>query len=126
MNINSGQLHTYKALFSVRRVQTTSLIDATDELLEKIINNKPHEKRFRECYEDLCDFCHPNFNGTSGGSSIIHEERSVIFHNTNYISDADFVFFFYINIFAFLFLYFYKDVLKMIKGKEIMPIFHKI
>jgi hypothetical protein len=107
-------------------IQVLNLIDATDEFLKKnLLKDKaPHDKIFREFYEDLCDFCHPNFQGIQSGSDIIHEEKAIIFHKTNRISNSDFTLFSYLNISAELFIYFYKEVLKLLMEKEIMPIFH--
>jgi hypothetical protein len=108
-------------------IQVMNLIDATDEYLRKTLKGKtPTDKIFRELYGDLCDFCHPNFNGISSGSSIIQEERAIIYHKTNRINDADFTFFFHLEMSAMLFVHFYKEVFNLLKEKEIMPIFHKI
>jgi hypothetical protein len=108
-------------------IQVLNLIDATDEFLKKNRpkDKAPHDKMFRELYEDLCDFCHPNFQGITSGQDIIDEERAVIFHQTNRISDSDFTFFFHLEMSALLFIHFYKEVFKLLKEKEIMPIFHK-
>jgi hypothetical protein len=109
-------------------IQVLNLIDATDEFLKKdLLKDKaPHDKIFREFYEDLCDFCHPNFQGTTSGADIIDEERAVIFHNTNRISDIDFTLFFHLSMSALLFIHFYKEVLTVLKEKEMMPISHNI
>ncbi|MHA1444945.1 MAG: hypothetical protein ACTSR4_09405, partial [Candidatus Hodarchaeales archaeon] len=108
-------------------IQVLDLIDATDEFLKKKLfeGKAPHDKMFRELYEDLCDFCHPNFQGITSGSDIIDEERAVIFNKTNCISDTDFTFFFHLSMSEVLFIHFYKEVLTLLKEKEIMPIFHK-
>jgi hypothetical protein len=107
-------------------IQILNLIDATDEFLKKkLLKDKaPHDKMFRELYEDLCDFCHPNFQGITSGSDIIDEEMAVIFHKTDRISDTDFTFFFHLSMSAVLFIHFYKEVLNLLKENEIMPIFH--
>lgn len=107
-------------------IQVLNLIDAADEFIKKkLLKDKaPHDKMFREFYEDLCDVCHPNFQGIQGGSDIIHEERAIIFHKTNHISDNDFTLFFHLNMSAPLFIHLYKEVLELLKEKEIMPIFH--
>ena len=118
-----------KTFFKVPKpIQVLDLIDATDEFLKKkLLKDKaPHDKMFRELYEDLCDFCHPNFQGITSGSDIIDEERAVIFHKTNRISDTDFTFFSQLSMSAVLFIHFYEEVLKLLKEKEIMPIFHNI
>ena len=109
-------------------IQVLNLIDATDEFLKKNrpIDKEPRDKMFRELYEDLCDFCHPNYQGITIGQDIIDEERAVIFHKTNRISDSDFTSFFHLEISALLFLNFYKEVFNLLMEKEIMPIFHKI
>lgn len=107
-------------------IQVLNLIDSTDEYLKKIMpKDKPtHDKMFRELYDDLCEFCHPNFHGITSGSDIIHEERAVIFHKTNRMSDIEFNFFFHLTMSPTLFIHFYKEVLTLLKDKEIMPIFH--
>lgn len=76
-------------------IQVLNLIDATDEFIKKNRpkDEKPHDKMFRDLYEDLCDFCHPNFQGITSGQDIIDDGRAVIFHKTNHISDSDFTFF---------------------------------
>jgi len=107
-------------------IQVLNLIDATDEYLKKKVfkNIAPYDKKFRVFYEDLCDFCHPNFQGIASGSEIIKEERAIIFSKTNRISDIEFIFFLRLNVSAVLFINLYKEVLKLLKEKEIMPIFH--
>jgi len=107
-------------------IQVLNLIDATDEYLKKNIfkDKMPDAKMFRSLYEDLCDFCHPNYQGTFSGHEIIGD-GSVIFHDIDHIADAEFSFFFNLTISAALFLYFYEEVLLLLKEKEIMPVFHK-
>jgi hypothetical protein len=85
----------------------------------------PGKKMFRELYEVLCDFCHPNFHGTSGRSDIVHEEKALIFHKTNYMADRYFDFFFYLTISARLFLHFYRETFNLLEENEIMPIIHR-
>jgi len=107
-------------------IQVMNLIDATDEYLKKIIpkDKAPHDKMFRELYEDLCDFCHPNYQGISSGSKIIQAERAIVYHSTNVISDTHFLFFFHLCMSAKLFLHFYEELSRLLKEKEVMPIFH--
>ncbi len=106
-------------------INVLDLIDAVDYLIRRLFKSKkPHEKRFRELYEDLCDFCHPNFQGITSGQDIIEEEQAVIYHETDRIDDIGFTFFFHLNISATLFIFIYQEVTKLVKSKEIMPIFH--
>ena len=108
-------------------IQVLNLIDAADGLLnKKMLKGKaPNKKMFRELYEDLCDFCHPNYQGVTSASDIIHEEKANIFHETNHISKMDFIFFFHLTMSAILFNHFYKEVLSLLKQNEIMPIILK-
>jgi len=105
-------------------INVMNLIDSVDEYLSK---NLPKDldiprKMFRELYEDLCEFCHPNFHGITSGSEIIHEEKSITYNNTGEITKNEFTFFFRIRTSIFLFLHGYEEVFKLIKNNEIMPI----
>jgi hypothetical protein len=108
-------------------INVLDLIDATDYMMKSHIygGKPPGKKMFRELYEVLCDFCHPNFHGTSGGSDIVHEEKALIFHKTNYMADRYFDFFFYLTISARLFLHFYRETFNLLEENEIMPIIHR-
>ena len=108
-------------------INTLNLIDAVDDLIRKRLfkSKEPHDKPFRELYEDLCDFCHPNFQGIKSGSDIIDAERAVIYHETDRIDRMGFTFFFHLNMSTTLFMFFYKEILTLLKKKEIMPIFHR-
>jgi len=77
---------------------------------------------FRELYEDLCEFCHPNFHGIASGSEINHAEKSIIYQQTGKISKVEFTFFFHIGMSIVLFLHSYEEILKLIEKKEIMPV----
>jgi hypothetical protein len=100
-------------------INALDLIDSTDHMMKKHIygGKPPGDKMFRELYEVLCDFCHPNYHGTSVGSDIVHEEKALIFHKTDYLADRYIDFFFYLNMSARLFLHFYSETLKLIKQK---------
>lgn len=57
-------------------IQVMTLIDAVDDLFQKMSNKK--ETRFRESYEDLSDFCHPNFAGISVGARVMRSQLGVL------------------------------------------------
>ena len=106
-------------------IQVLNLIDSTDDYLKKnILKDKmPDDKMFRSLYEDLCDFCHPNYQGIFSGHKIIGN-GDVIFYNSDHIGESEFNFFFHLSMSAQLFLYFYEEVFSLLKEREIMPIFN--
>jgi hypothetical protein len=105
-------------------IQVMNLIDSTDDYLRKVLlkGKDVPKKMFRELYEDLCEFCHPNFHGITSGSEINHADRSISYKKTGEISKIEFTFFFHIRISIALFIHGYEEVLGLIKKNEIMPI----
>ncbi len=108
-------------------IQVMNLIDSTDDYLNKVLlkGKAVPKNMFRELYEDLCEFCHPNFHGITSGSEIIHADRSISYKKTGAISKIEFTFFFHIRTSIALFLHGYEEVLSLIKKNEIMPIITK-
>lgn len=108
-------------------INVMCMIDAADFLIEKIMSGDGTDNKggFRDLYDWLSDFCHPNFQGTCGASDIDHKEKSLIFYDTDVILDRDFPHFFSLNLSAELFLHFYDETLALISEKEIMPVIHK-
>lgn len=108
-------------------IQVMNLIDSTDEYLKKVLlkGKDVPKNMFRELYEDLCEFCHPNFHGITSGSEIIHADRSISYKKTDAISKIEFTFFFHIRTSIALFLHGYEEVLSLIMKNEIMPIISK-
>lgn len=108
-------------------INVLNMIDVSDKFMSKsIFGGKPPDKKMlRILYEDLCDFCHPNFQGTTSGADIIHAEKAVVYHKTNRIEDRDLIFFFHLRMSSRLFLHFYATVRSLIEEKETMPIVHK-
>ncbi len=107
-------------------VNVLNMIDTADDLMNKsVFGGKPPDKKmFRTFYEDLCDFCHPNVQGTTIGADIIHEEKAIVYHKADYINDRDLIFFFHISMSSRLFLHFYSTTRNLLEEKEIMPIIH--
>ncbi len=107
-------------------INVLNMIDTVDDLMNKCVygGKPPDKKMFRTFYEDLCDFCHPNFQGTTSGADIIHDEKAVVYHKTDYIDDRDLIFFFHISMSSRLFLYFYATTRTLLEEKEKMPIIH--
>jgi hypothetical protein len=108
-------------------INVMNLIDATDDFLKKNLPERiiPPDKMFRELYDDLCEFCHPNFHGITSGSEIIHEERAIVYRKTGSITKIEFTFFFHLAMSIILFLYGYEEVLRLINKNEILPIFNE-
>lgn len=104
-------------------IQVLSLIDATDWYIDKIVikEKAPEGGKFRNFYDDLSEFCHPNYHGIASGSAILKEESAVVYHNTNQISNLEFGFFFHLDISINLFLFLYEEVFEMLKSKKILP-----
>ena len=107
-------------------INVLDMIDAIDHLMNKLIfgGNPPDKKMFRTFYEELCDFCHPNFQGTTSGADIIHEEKAVVYLKSDYIDDRDLIFFFHIAMSSRSFLHFYATTRNLLEEKETMPIIH--
>ena len=108
-------------------INVMDMIDAVDYLLNKMAagTGTTEKAMFRDLYEWLSDFCHPNFQGTYGGAEIDHKNESLIFYDTDVIHERDFSHFFSLNLSAILFLDFFDKTLALLEEKEIMPIIHK-
>lgn len=105
-------------------IQVMNLVDSTDDYLRKVLlkGKEVPKKMFRELYEDLCEFCHPNFLGITSGSEIDHDDSSISYKQTGEISKIEFTFFFYLKTSIFLFFHGYEKVFNLIKKNEIMPV----
>jgi len=108
-------------------INVLNMIDMVDDLTNKLVfgGKSPSKKRFRTLYEDLCDFCHPNFQGTTIGANIIHGEKAVAYNKTDYMDDRVLIFFFHIATSSKLFLYFYTATRNLLEEKETLPIIHR-
>lgn len=104
-------------------IQVMNLIDFTDDYLRKVLlkGKDVPKKMFRELYEDLCEFCHPNFHGITSGSEIDHEDWSISYKQTGEISKIEFTFFFHLRTSIVLFLHGYEEALNLIKKNETLP-----
>ncbi len=106
-------------------VQVMNLIDSVDDYIDRfLLPNDEEKKKFRSLYDDLSDYCHPNFHGICCGSEIDGAERAVIFHQVGSMSDIEFPMFFLLNMSSRLFLHFYEEITTLLKQKETMPIIH--
>ena len=107
-------------------INVLNMIDTVDDLMNKFVfgGKPPDKKMFRTLYEDLCDFCHPNFQGTTSGADIIHEEKVIVYHKTDHLDDKDLIFFFHLSMSSRLFLHFYATTRNLLEEKETMPIIH--
>ena len=110
-----------------RPINVMDMIDAADHLISKMVAviGTTEKALFRDLYDWLSDFCHPNFQGTCGGAEIDHKDESLIFYDTDVIHERDFPHFFSLNLSAILFLDFFDKTLALLEEKEIMPIIHK-
>lgn len=106
-----------------RPIQVLNLIDATDWYIDKIVikEKAPEGKKFRDFYDDLSEFCHPNYHGITSGSAILKEENAIVYHNKDQISNLEFGFFFHLSMSVSLFLFLYEEIFRKLKNKEIMP-----
>lgn len=110
-----------------RPINAMNLIDAVDHLINKEIvrdKNAP-QKIFRDLYDTLSDYCHPNFHGINSGSKILHDEKAIIYNKTDMVLDSDFSLFFNLAMSTRLFLNFYDEMYLLLNKQEIMPIMHK-
>ncbi len=107
----------------VKRINTLDMIRSVDKLMSNF--GIPQKKPFMFLYEDLCDFCHPNFWGITTGTTISENSKSVLFNKNNVLSAENFSFFLYILISAKLFLHCYCETYNLIEKEEIMPDFVK-
>ena len=106
-------------------VQVMNLIDSVDDYIDKhLLPNDSEKKKFRSLYDDLSDFCHPNFHGICCGSKINGTERAIIFQEVGSISDIELPMFFLLNMSSRLFLHFYEEITNLLKQRETMPIIH--
>ena len=108
-------------------INVMEMIEAADYLINKMVAviDTTEKAMFRDLYDWLSDFCHPNFQGTCGGAEIDHKEQSLIFYDTDVIQERDFPHFFSLNLSAELFLHFFDETVALLEQKEIMPIIHK-
>ena len=108
-------------------INVLNMIDASDELMNKFIfsGKPPHNKMLRTFYEELCDFCHPNFQGTTSGADVLHAEKAIVYYKTDRIADRDLTFFFHLGMSSRLFLHFYAATRCLLEEKEIMPLIQR-
>lgn len=104
-------------------INVMNLIDAADEIFRKRNSNK-QESIYRIIYEDLCEYCHPNFGGVVMGS---HINKTAIARFDKYpILSKEHLFIFYdMNISLKTFIINYDEVLDILATNEEMPIIYK-
>lgn len=104
-------------------IHVLNLIDATDWYIEKLVIKEkiPEGGKFRDFYNDLSEFCHPNYHGITSGSDILKEEGAIVYHNTNKINNLEFGFFFHISISISIFLFLYEEIFRILKSKDMLP-----
>jgi hypothetical protein len=107
-------------------VQVMDLIDSVDHYIKKyLLPHDAEDRKFRSLYDDLSDYCHPNFHGLCCGSEIDNIEKAVVFHTTGTMQDIYFPIFFDLNMSSRLFLHFYEESANLLKQKETMPVIHQ-
>ncbi len=100
-------------------VNVMSLIDAADELFQKM--SKSNEKIFRAAYDDLSEICHPNSFG-SILSADVNSDGLVKYKNKDEILTIKW---FHIHDFSITissFMYFYENARRLIEANEEIPI----
>jgi hypothetical protein len=105
-------------------INVMSMIDAVDYLFSKDYPSSIGKKasHFREAYEFLCEFCHPNFHSHFVCTKCDNDEKATIFLDSCEVSGKDFALFFYLHLSVPLFIMFYDAILELINRNEIMPI----
>lgn len=102
-------------------INVMSMIDAADDLLKKL--NTDNDPIFRDTYDDLSEFCHPNSFGLFMSS---HVNKVGVVRYQGYEADIerrDFIHFFHsFMITANCFKMFYEEARKLIENKEEIPI----
>ncbi|MGO9019647.1 MAG: hypothetical protein ACLQVJ_14995 [Syntrophobacteraceae bacterium] len=105
-------------------INVMSMIDSVDYHIKYLLQDAENEKMFRSLYDDLSEFCHPNFLGISGGSDINCSEKAIIYHEPGTMLGGHISFFFYLNMSTRLFLHFHKESTDLLRTRETMPIIH--
>ena len=108
-------------------INAMNLIDAADHIINKCITKDKSEpqRMFRDLYDVLSDYCHPNFHGVYGASDILHQEKAIIYHKTDAINDSDLSSFFKLGMSTRLFIHFYDEVYGLLNKNEIMPLIER-
>lgn len=107
-------------------VQVMCLIDSVDHYLKKYhLPDDPEDNKFRSLYNDLSDYCHPNFHSFGLGSEFDSKERANIFHFTGTMSGSHFQqTLSFLGMSSRLFIHIYDETANLLKKNEIMPIIH--
>lgn len=109
-----------------RPINVMDLIDATDFIINRDLFKYPKGEKplFRDKYEFLSDFSHPNFHGLSSGSEVIHERKEIIYLTEENVSEDVLNHHLDLAISLELFCYCYSEVLSLINKNEYMPIIY--
>ncbi len=103
-------------------ISVMTLIDAADDIYRKKSSNK--DKIYRNSYDDLCEYCHPNFWGVTMGSHI--NKISIARFDKHPVLDKEHLFIFFdMNITLKTFISNYDEVLDILSKNEEMPIIYK-
>lgn len=103
-------------------INVMSLIDAADNYYK----NKIPEKvlMFRESYDFLSEFCHPNCYGITMGCNI-NSVGIVRYNNVATLSDKDLIFVHYLSMSCLSSLSFYDMIYELLSKNEELPIIIK-
>lgn len=95
------------------------LIDAVDDLYKQDTGNKG--KKFRDTYELLCEFSHPNYLGIVVGAKI-NKNYIVRFDRESKFSEEHLEILYHMQISLGLFMYFFDEVKRLLNEHEEIPI----
>jgi hypothetical protein len=108
-------------------INVMDLIDAVDHIINKCLTKDKTgpQRMFRDLYDVLSDYCHPNFPGLYRASAILDQEKAIIYYKTDAIKDNDISPFFKLSVSTQLFIHFYDQVYALLNEKEIMPVIER-
>jgi len=107
-------------------INVMNLIDAADFIINRDIFKYPKGEKplFKDKYDFLSDFTHPNFHGLSTGSKIIHKNKEIIYLTEEDANEEVLNHQLDLAISLDLFCYCYSETLSLITKNEHMPIIH--
>jgi hypothetical protein len=103
---------------TIKAISVLDLIDAADDLYKKSSGDK--ESKYRIAYEDLCEYCHPNFNGITLGVNI-DKGNVARYEKLSKISKSELYIFILMNITLKTYINTYDNILSLLKEHEELP-----
>jgi len=98
-------------------INVISLIEAADDYFKNKINEKV--SMFKESYDFLSEYCHPNFYGITMGSDI-NNVGIVRYNNLSILKKDDLVFIHYLLMSCISFLQFYDMIYGLLSDNEVL------